>query len=726
MRIFLLAVVAALVSPLAAQPADPASASANEAGDAPDLAVSWSPEPVWLTGAGRYRFFEGGLDYGTHFIYSSVPDRLMPPVEIVFDQALESRGRVFDYRAGLRDVGVGTFRGAAYDVSDPARPRRLNVGFIEDAQQSAADRVWNPDGSPTGAHEFLFVFASDYAEGASQYAGATAYGLDVYYGLYPRVRDGATLYQTAATLTLTPAPLREVTATATENGQALVSWVDAAFLEATEVRVRDGAGLRATVAPEDGAVTLTGLDPSRAYDLTVDLVADGEVVASRAASVRPQVSLGVAGASSLDPGRAQTSTYGDLWGYTAPDGTEYALLAARGAGLSVIDITGAPAQAPVEVGFLAAPPGTSDSKDVKVFGQTAYVVNEVGPIQIVDLSDPTAPVQVGLLDVQPGVPSGGAHNVLVARDHLWVTGGRTAGNAGVRAYSLADPTAPVLVGEFRPDHQAVPYYHDFEVVGDRGYGPAIYADGGVDVLDVSDPSDIRLVTTFTYPGAGAHNTCTSDDGRTVYVGDEIGTRGNWMRIFDVSDVEDPELVGEIVVDRQAAVHNCYVHDGRLWVAHYTEGLRVFSLADPHAPVEVALFDTFRRPGYGYRGAWTAYPFFASGKTVVSDMQSGLWVVALGQSVDAASAPDASLPLRFWPNPVAGAATVAYDLVAPASVRLTLVDVLGRELAILDNGARGAGPHRAEVDASGLPAGVYVARLAIDGRVRAGVPVTVVR
>ena len=704
-----------------------ASGAAQTAGP-PALAVEWDGGPRWLDGADvQRRFFGGGVDFGTSYVFSTVPDPDMPPVRVVFDAGLETVARAFGYREGLRDRGTATFRGAAYDVSDPARPRRLNVGVVEDPQAKPPDAVWNPDGSPTGAREWLLVLSSDYAPGAPAYAGAVAYGADVYYGLSLRVADGRTLYEGPGALVLTPARLRDVVATATDNGRAQVAWTAATYARGTAVRVRDGERVLATAAPATGGVAVSGLDRTREAALTVELVGDGGPLAERVATVRPVVSRGVEAASTLDPGRAGDLSYGDLWGYTAPDGTEYALLTGRGAGLSVIDVTAAPAQAPVEVAFVPAPPGSRDAKDVKVFGRWAYVGHEVGPVQIVDLADPRAPVEVGLLDVQPGVAQGGSHNVVVARGHLWVTGGRTSGNAGVRVYSLADPAAPALVGTYRPDHLAVPYYHDFEVVGDRGYGPAIYG-GGVDVLDVSDPSAIRRVGSLAYPGAGAHNTCTSPDGRTVYVGDEVGSAGNWMRVFDVSDPDDPELVGEVVVDRRATVHNCYVRGDRLYVAHYTEGLRVFDVSDPHAPAEVALFDTFRQPAFGFHGAWTAYPYFASGKVIVSDLEAGLWVVRLGDgaATPAERAPDLAAGLRVWPNPAASRATVAYDLVAPGRVRLTVADVLGREVAVVDDGARPAGPHRAEVDLAGLPAGVYVARLAVGGRVRASARLTVAR
>ena len=72
------------------------------------------------------------------------------------------------------------------------------------------------------------------------------------------------------------------------------------------------------------------------------------------------------------------------------------------------------------------------------------------------------------------------------------------------------------------------------------------------------------------------------------------------------------------------------------------------------------------------------------------------------------------PVR--PNPTRGSATVAYTLAAPSDVRLALLDVLGREVRLLDAGARPAGDHAIAVDLAGLPGGVYTYRLQAGGQV----------
>jgi hypothetical protein len=63
-----------------------------------------------------------------------------------------------------------------------------------------------------------------------------------------------------------------------------------------------------------------------------------------------------------------------------------------------------------------------------------------------------------------------------------------------------------------------------------------------------------------------------------------------------------------------------------------------------------------------------------------------------------------------PNPFGARATLAYALPAPGPVRLALLDVLGREVAVVVDADKAAGRHEVALDAAALPAGVYVVRL----------------
>jgi hypothetical protein len=75
----------------------------------------------------------------------------------------------------------------------------------------------------------------------------------------------------------------------------------------------------------------------------------------------------------------------------------------------------------------------------------------------------------------------------------------------------------------------------------------------------------------------------------------------------------------------------------------------------------------------------------------------------------------ALPSTFslsqnYPNPFNPSTVINYQLPAVSLVTLKVFDMLGREVATLVNGERGAGTHSTVWDASGYPSGVYVYRL----------------
>ena len=91
--------------------------------------------------------------------------------------------------------------------------------------------------------------------------------------------------------------------------------------------------------------------------------------------------------------------------------------------------------------------------------------------------------------------------------------------------------------------------------------------------------------------------------------------------------------------------------------------------------------------------------------------------AAGAPATASATVEPGFGLSVWPNPSAGQATVAFSVETAGAVRLSVVDALGREVAVLVEGAVEAGRHQAVVDAGSLPAGTYLVRLVpADGEV----------
>ncbi len=69
----------------------------------------------------------------------------------------------------------------------------------------------------------------------------------------------------------------------------------------------------------------------------------------------------------------------------------------------------------------------------------------------------------------------------------------------------------------------------------------------------------------------------------------------------------------------------------------------------------------------------------------------------------------------FPNPVGSAAFIPYTVSRPGHVRLAVFNVLGQEVARLQDSHVPAGSHQAVWRTDGLPAGLYVVRLVVDDR-----------
>ena len=71
-------------------------------------------------------------------------------------------------------------------------------------------------------------------------------------------------------------------------------------------------------------------------------------------------------------------------------------------------------------------------------------------------------------------------------------------------------------------------------------------------------------------------------------------------------------------------------------------------------------------------------------------------------------------LAVFPNPMTTTSNISYTLLEKGEVLVELVDMQGRVLAILDQGARSEGLQIIEFNAGDLAAGTYAIRLTVEG------------
>ncbi|MEM6785851.1 MAG: T9SS type A sorting domain-containing protein, partial [Bacteroidota bacterium] len=97
---------------------------------------------------------------------------------------------------------------------------------------------------------------------------------------------------------------------------------------------------------------------------------------------------------------------------------------------------------------------------------------------------------------------------------------------------------------------------------------------------------------------------------------------------------------------------------------------------------------------------------------------GVWrseegVVAVASEAEAPGKPAEAFVLGVpYPNPTATSVAVPLALPETAEVRVAVVDLLGREVAVLAEGRRAAGTHALAFETGGLAPGVYVVQAVV--------------
>jgi hypothetical protein len=236
--------------------------------------------------------------------------------------------------------------------------------------------------------------------------------------------------------------------------------------------------------------------------------------------------------------------------------------------------------------------GASDG-EVVIKGEHAFLVSSgcwhgwcILRASIISLADPSNPVQVGEWS-RDGTEYLG-HGIDVRGDHLYL--------GGLRILDISNPTAPVLKGAVDLDGF---FANGLAVAGDFAY----VADGeiGVHVVDIADPSAPTIVGTIETSGSAGEVAC---DNRHAHVAD--GSGGLQIALLQCETPEaarDATGVLGLKSDIPSAARPLSVHPNPF----NPQATIAFGLAQA-GHVEVAVFDlTGRRVAVLTRASLAAGP-----------------------------------------------------------------------------------------------------------------------
>jgi choice-of-anchor B domain-containing protein len=325
--------------------------------------------------------------------------------------------------------------------------------------------------------------------------------------------------------------------------------------------------------------------------------------------------------------------YSDCWGYTAPDGKEYAVIGSLDS-IHIFNISD-----PYNINQVASILGGASStiwRDFKVYENYLYcVADQSGTNEgliVIDLTD--LPNSVNVV-TRNNTDFFRAHNIYIEENtgRAYVVGARKAGVGSVNLIIFdldANPADPPVIYSGSMNGG---YIHDIFVRNNIAF--ASHGNGGLRVYDVTDVSNITQLGLFNgYPESGYnHSSWLTDDGTSLVFCDETKDRG--VKIVDVTDYGNIEMQDlfrstlEAPTATNSLAHNPFVKGNYVYISYYHDGVQVYDISDPENVTKAAYYDTYptNTTYSGGFGAWGVYPFFASGTIIASDIDNGLFVLS---------------------------------------------------------------------------------------------------
>jgi hypothetical protein len=302
-----------------------------------------------------------------------------------------------------------------------------------------------------------------------------------------------------------------------------------------------------------------------------------------------------------------------------------------GDGLRIVDLSDP--SAPAELGHAeVALPDEEIWNDVKLRegpgGEVfALVASSRRGVVVLDVSDPAAPVEVTSF---PPAPTN-VHTLALDGDRAYLA---DVSLGGLRIYDVADPAAPVeLARHTDAAAERGAFVHDLFAAAGTIY--LCYWNLGLVALDAGDPpgtAPIEIGRFDAYDRRTSHSAWpTEAGGRPIVLhGDEDW--GAHLRVLDGARGDGfLDVLAEYRTRPQVSIHNVMAVGDLALVTYYQDGLRLLDLADPTSPVEVGHYLSWPgpKPGYGtsfYEGAIGVDVDPDRGLILLADTARGLLVL----------------------------------------------------------------------------------------------------
>ncbi len=339
--------------------------------------------------------------------------------------------------------------------------------------------------------------------------------------------------------------------------------------------------------------------------------------------------------SNISPEVGGGIKYSGCWGWTDTlNDREYGI-AGSTTGTYFVDVTNP--YTPTVSAFYPAVNGNGNWREMKSYKNYLYVVNDNGAgtlgLQIFDMS--TLPTTVTLVSQNMDLFRRG-HAAWIDGDKLYVSGITYSNNttSSLDVYSLATPTAPVLLRRLNQDYNFITYVHDSFVRNDTVFASCGYQ--GLYVFKFNSNNTFTQLGSLTsYPGSGYnHATALTPNGQNLIMLDEVPASLP-IKVLDVTNLSNIVVTATANQFPQTTPHNPWMVNSRyVFISAYQDGTQLWDISNPNAPVMSGYFDTYPAgggnnnnwSGSAYNGQWGLYPYFPSKNIFALDRNNGIFMI----------------------------------------------------------------------------------------------------
>ena len=329
--------------------------------------------------------------------------------------------------------------------------------------------------------------------------------------------------------------------------------------------------------------------------------------------------------SNPDPYPAYQS-YAGVWG----DGNYAYVGSERRNGVLIYDITNP--DAPVLASYYGAT-GPIDMEDIKVANGIGYFADNMGSgLHIVDVSNPTNPVLLSQITSANG-GFDNTHKIAIWQNFVFIPQNLVS-PAIIKVFDVSNPSSPVLKTTFTATDPK--WVNDIDIQTNTAGETLLYTAGWGGKCDIWDITSIAtsapvLLGSFSAGVDGSSASATADGNYLAYATkNPNGT--SFVTIYNIANPTSVTVASTLTMTAlgisAVSPHDPKIMGNLLYVSWYQAGTLIFDITNPFGPVFVGSYDTWPGPVNPGQldGNWGVYPFLGQNKVLLSDRNTGLYVV----------------------------------------------------------------------------------------------------